>query len=144
MKKTWKSASALVDHKNIRAIKIQSAPQMIGFTISKTEAVRLANHLLLAAHQTIDGSVLVQSNKIRREKPIIVSYRAEKMVARRTKRVTRVNTLVNKVGQQFRTFGGGRDSEYNPITHALKDQPPSFAAGVDVREVVEFVLGERY
>lgn len=48
--------------------------------------------------------------------------------------------IVAAVGQNFRTFGGGRDSSTNPLAHALKDQPLQFAAGVDVRDVVQFVL----
>jgi hypothetical protein len=48
--------------------------------------------------------------------------------------------LVDLVAKSFPTFGGGRGSEWNPIAEALKDREPSFAAGVDVRAVVEFVL----
>lgn len=44
------------------------------------------------------------------------------------------------VGKKFRTFGGGKDSGYNPISSALKDAPFQFAGGVDVREVVTFIL----
>lgn len=48
--------------------------------------------------------------------------------------------LVRDIGHTFRCFGGGRDSNYNPITKALKDYPLTFAAGVDVKEVVNFIL----
>jgi len=44
------------------------------------------------------------------------------------------------VAHNFRCFGGGRTSNSNPISNALKDTPPSFAAGVDVQQVVDFVL----
>jgi hypothetical protein len=52
-----------------------------------------------------------------------------------------IDDIVKKVTIRFHTFGGGQDSEFNPITHALKDKPPVFAAGVDVREVVEYIAG---
>jgi len=48
--------------------------------------------------------------------------------------------LLAQVGKRFRTFGGGRGSEANPLAEALKDQAPMFAAGVDVGEVVNFVV----
>lgn len=44
------------------------------------------------------------------------------------------------IGERFRTFGGGRDSTTNPMAHALRDQPLQFAAGVDVRAVVELII----
>ena len=44
------------------------------------------------------------------------------------------------VAANFRSFGGGRGSDYNPIAAALKDTPASFAAGVDIQEVVDFIL----
>ncbi len=50
-----------------------------------------------------------------------------------------IDDIVAAVAAEFRTFGGGQDSEYNPVTHALKDHEPMFAAGVDVRDVVKFV-----
>jgi hypothetical protein len=51
------------------------------------------------------------------------------------------DVIVIEIGKHFRTFGGGRDSADNPVAHALKDEPLQFAAGVDVQEVVLFVLG---
>lgn len=51
-----------------------------------------------------------------------------------------VAALVEEVAVRFPCFGGGRGSEFNPIAQALKDQPPCFAAGVDVAEVVQFLL----
>lgn len=51
-----------------------------------------------------------------------------------------VDEITAAIGEQFRTFGGGRGSNWNPIAEALKSAPPQFAAGVDVRQVVDFVL----
>lgn len=49
--------------------------------------------------------------------------------------------LVDAVSGAFRTFGGGRvGSGENPISAVLAGEPPSFAAGVDVREVVRFIM----
>ena len=50
--------------------------------------------------------------------------------------------IVNKIAKNFRCFGGGYTSESNPIAAALKDQRPQFALGVDVAEVVLFVMTE--
>ncbi len=50
-----------------------------------------------------------------------------------------VDALVTAVTRHFRSFGGGRDSDMNPMAHALKDCAPMFAAGVDIRDVVTFV-----
>lgn len=49
--------------------------------------------------------------------------------------------IVTKVCEKTRTFGCGRTSQYNPIANTLKDREPLFAAGVDVREVVDLVIG---
>lgn len=54
----------------------------------------------------------------------------------------RTDGITALVAVKFRTFGGGRGSQWNPIAEALKDHEPEFAAGVSVREVVEFVLKE--
>lgn len=48
--------------------------------------------------------------------------------------------IVKAVAESFPTFGGGRGSEWNPVAEALKDNQPTFAMGVDVRAVVQFVL----
>lgn len=50
--------------------------------------------------------------------------------------------IVRKIGEQFRTFGGGQQVAGNPIAEARKDEPFSFAADVSVAEVVESVLEE--
>ena len=48
--------------------------------------------------------------------------------------------LVKKISRNFSTFGGGGKSKFNPLVNALSDRPPMFAAGVDVKSVVEFIL----
>jgi pilus assembly protein TadC len=48
-------------------------------------------------------------------------------------------SIVQTIGERFRTFGGGRGSEFNPLAQALKDQRLQFAAGVDVEDVVATV-----
>ena len=40
----------------------------------------------------------------------------------------------------FPSFGGGKVSAGNPVSHALKDAPPMFAAGVDISAVVRLTL----
>ena len=52
-----------------------------------------------------------------------------------------VKTLVQKIGQNFSTFGGGkRPSGFNPIEAWTKNKPLMFAMGVDVEHVVRYVL----
>lgn len=53
-----------------------------------------------------------------------------------------INQIVADVAAEFRCFGRGSSPvvEGNPIAAALVDHEPQFAAGVDVREVVEFVV----
>ena len=48
--------------------------------------------------------------------------------------------ILSQIQSRFRTFGGGKATEGNPMSYALKDKPLHFAAGVDVQEVVDFVL----
>ena len=54
----------------------------------------------------------------------------EKLVAKITK----------EAAETFTSFGGGQDSDCDPIARALKDSPPMFAAGVDISAVVRLVL----
>lgn len=58
----------------------------------------------------------------------------------------RIDRITELVSQNFRVFGGSRDERQspapNPIALAMMGKPPQFAAGVDVREVVAFVLRE--
>lgn len=53
-----------------------------------------------------------------------------------------INQIVADVAAEFRCFGQGSlpRIEGNSIAEASKDGEPQFATGVDVREVVEFVL----
>jgi hypothetical protein len=52
-----------------------------------------------------------------------------------------LDELIAKVGENFRTFGGGQVTvSSNPLAHALKDKPLQFAAGVDVSQVVTFIV----
>lgn len=53
-----------------------------------------------------------------------------------------VDKITKIIGLGFRSFGGGQGSRFNPITEALKDKPFQFAAGVDIKPVVEAVLFE--
>lgn len=50
--------------------------------------------------------------------------------------------IVAIIASKFNCFGGGKNSTWgNPLAEALKNQPASFAAGVDVKAVVEAVIG---
>ena len=51
-----------------------------------------------------------------------------------------IDDLVLKVTQSFHSFGGGQGGSF--LADALKDEEPSFGAGVSIRDVVEFVLTE--
>lgn len=52
-----------------------------------------------------------------------------------------VTSIVDEIQKRFRTFGGGKQSSWgNPITAALEDAEPVFAAGVDIRDVVNTVI----
>lgn len=53
-----------------------------------------------------------------------------------------VQVIVQIIGQRFRSFGGGQEGSNNPVAEALKDGPLRFAAGVDIKAVVEAVLSE--
>ena len=56
---------------------------------------------------------------------------------------TLAKKITSTVAKCFRCFGGGNDGGgFNPIAAALAEQPPMFAAGVDVETVVACVLSE--
>ncbi len=55
-------------------------------------------------------------------------------------RIEGIERIVKEVGERFPTFGGGNPSEDNPIAETLKGESLQFAAGVDVAEVVCFIL----
>ena len=44
------------------------------------------------------------------------------------------------IASEFRCFGGGRTSNFNPLVNAMTDHAPSFALGVDVQDVVNRVV----
>lgn len=50
------------------------------------------------------------------------------------------DTIVKEVQNNFRTFGGGKSSDWNPVAAALSERNLCFAAGVDVKEVVDFII----
>ncbi len=53
-----------------------------------------------------------------------------------------IKILTEKAQTIFRTFGGGQSTYNNPVSAALSDSKPMFAAGVDIEEVVFFVIDE--
>lgn len=44
------------------------------------------------------------------------------------------------IAAEFPSFGGGRYNAYDPISIALKDSKPQFAAGVEIEKVVTRVI----
>lgn len=66
----------------------------------------------------------------------------QKPKGRTLKHSVRIKVLTDKVGANFRCFGGGYYNPDNPISIALAENPLRFAAGVDVAEVIEFILKE--
>lgn len=52
--------------------------------------------------------------------------------------------ITAEVVKNFRCFGGNRDvsKSNNPISIAMQDTPAQFAAGVNVKDVVEFILSK--
>ena len=49
--------------------------------------------------------------------------------------------IVQAIQRRFATFGGEqKPNDGNPLTHWLTDKPAQFALGVDVAQVVRFVL----
>ena len=66
--------------------------------------------------------------------PKAMSY--TKVVVRKAE----IDRLTEEVRKNFRCFGGGYYTPGNPVSAALAEGPTQFAAGVDVREVVEFIL----
>lgn len=60
-----------------------------------------------------------------------------------SRKETRVQKIVRLTAKKFPSFGGGKTAVGNPISFILKDRPPEFAAGVDIEQVVRFVLAKR-
>ena len=54
--------------------------------------------------------------------------------------MNKIDEITQIIGHEFRSFGGGRGSRFNPMAEALKDKEFQFAAGVDIKSVVEAVL----
>jgi len=54
--------------------------------------------------------------------------------------MSKIDKITQIIGREFRSFGGGQRSKYNPVAEALKDNELQFAAGVDIKSVVEAVL----
>lgn len=49
--------------------------------------------------------------------------------------------IVDAISENFNSFGGKSNLVAgNPLSHILKDKPAVFAAGVDIKAVVNFVL----
>ena len=48
--------------------------------------------------------------------------------------------LTKLIEQEFSTMGGGQTSEWNFLVNALTDKPLMFAAGVDVRGVIDLIV----
>jgi hypothetical protein len=51
-----------------------------------------------------------------------------------------IDEIVAAVAANFSSFGGKSITPCNPISAALKDKPPMFAMGVDIEDVVRFVM----
>ena len=56
-------------------------------------------------------------------------------------REEQIAEIVEMVRKSFRSMGGGEYTTGNPLSFAMADQPPQFALGVDIKQVVQFVLG---
>jgi hypothetical protein len=50
--------------------------------------------------------------------------------------------IAEKIAQEFRCFGGNQGRTDNPVAHALDKGPLVFAGGVNVLDVVRFVIRE--
>lgn len=50
-----------------------------------------------------------------------------------------ITEITQEVAKKFRSFGGGNSNPYNFLSKVLKDNPAQFAAGVDIRSVVNVV-----
>ena len=53
-----------------------------------------------------------------------------------------IEEITQFIVHNFRSFGGGQKSNWNPMVNALKDEPFRFAAGVDIKDVVEAIMKE--
>lgn len=53
-----------------------------------------------------------------------------------------VEAITREIQDRFRTMGGGRTTVGNPIAAAMAEKPAIFALGVDVSEIVAFVIDQ--
>jgi len=53
-----------------------------------------------------------------------------------------VQKIVRLTAKRFPSFGGGKISMGNPLSHVLRNDYPTFAAGVDIELVIRFVLAK--
>ena len=81
-----------------------------------------------------------RSNKQRATKKSWKTHKPKRVI---TSQTAVVDEITAATARMFKTFGGGRTSEYNPLATALADKQPMFAMGVDVKRVVEFILNMR-
>lgn len=52
-----------------------------------------------------------------------------------------VDEITEAVAESFPSFGiGSKANLSNPLSGAMQERPPCFALGVDIKEVVTFVL----
>jgi hypothetical protein len=51
------------------------------------------------------------------------------------------NVLITELVRRFPTFGGGEITPGNPVSYALKDEEPQFAAGIEIGHVIDILLG---
>ena len=55
----------------------------------------------------------------------------------------KLEDIIKSLQNRFPTFGGSkRDNDFNPLSIALENKPAMFAMGVDIKDVVKFILGE--
>lgn len=52
----------------------------------------------------------------------------------------KIDEIAEVLRREFRSFGGGLANPSNPVSVALADEEPQFAAGVGIRGVVVRVL----
>lgn len=93
-------------------------------------------HGLASARRSCALELTAALQRIEGARETLVSARQQKLVSMRD-----IDGLIRAVCANFRTFGGGQEPAWgNPIAAALKNEPPTFAAGVDVREVVDYIV----
>jgi len=51
-----------------------------------------------------------------------------------------IGSIVKELSEKFPSFGGGKVTHNNPISHALQNKSAMFAAGVNIESVVTTIL----